>query len=66
MGIGGVGIGMSITLNNLITIKYLGIDKLPAAFGASSVLLGVSFLLFGPLIGKQIYVCKLLKQYNVY
>nr|XP_027211154.1 monocarboxylate transporter 9-like [Penaeus vannamei] len=51
MGVAGCGIAANITLNNLIMIKYMGLEKLPQMFGSSALLIGCTFILFGPFIG---------------
>ncbi|XP_047488174.1 uncharacterized protein LOC125038671 [Penaeus chinensis] len=51
MGIAGCGIAANITLNNLIMIKYMGLEKLPQMFGSSALLIGCTFIVFGPFIG---------------
>ncbi|XP_037803296.1 monocarboxylate transporter 9-like isoform X1 [Penaeus monodon] len=47
----GCGIAANITLNSLIMIKYMGIENLPPLFGSSCLLLGGTFIAFGPFIG---------------
>lgn len=51
MGFYGMGVGMNISLNNLIMIKFMGLEKLPSVFGASQIFVGIGFLCAGPVIG---------------
>ncbi|XP_068236656.1 monocarboxylate transporter 9-like [Palaemon carinicauda] len=47
----GATVGMNISLNNLVIIKFMGLEKLPAVFGTSQVFTGIGFLAAGPFIG---------------
>ncbi|XP_071523408.1 uncharacterized protein [Panulirus ornatus] len=51
MGLIGCGAGTSLGLNTLAIIDVMGLDNLPPAFAVASLMSGVGFLTFGPLIG---------------
>ncbi|XP_047480403.1 uncharacterized protein LOC125032999 [Penaeus chinensis] len=51
MGMLGLGIGSSMSLNTLIIINIMGLDNLAPVFGASSLTVGVGFVALGPIIG---------------
>ncbi|XP_063606425.1 uncharacterized protein LOC134781240 [Penaeus indicus] len=51
MGMLGLGIGSSMSLNTLIIINIVGLDNLAPVFGASSLAVGVGFVALGPVIG---------------
>lgn len=51
MGAWGCGVGANMGLYNLVMIKVMGIDRLPAVFGSSCFMVAIGFILFGPLIG---------------
>ncbi|XP_064115063.1 monocarboxylate transporter 9-like isoform X2 [Macrobrachium nipponense] len=51
MGCYGFTVGMNISLNNLVIIKFMGLENLPSVFGASQVFTGIGFLCAGPVTG---------------
>lgn len=51
MGMLGLGIGSSMSLNTLIIINIMGLENLAPVFGASSLTVGVGFVALGPVIG---------------
>lgn len=51
MGAWGCGVGANMGLYNLVMIKVMGIDRLPAVFGSCCFMVAIGFILFGPLIG---------------
>lgn len=57
MGMLGLGIGSSMSLNTLIIINIMGLENLPPVFGASSLTVGVGFIALGPVIGEEEHVC---------
>ncbi|XP_045610191.2 monocarboxylate transporter 12 [Procambarus clarkii] len=51
MAVFGFGLGSAVTLNNLLIIKFMGVEKQPATFGVTSLITGFGFPIFGSLTG---------------
>ncbi|KAK4310759.1 hypothetical protein Pmani_017698 [Petrolisthes manimaculis] len=52
MCVWGVGVGMVMSLYILLMPEVMGLDNMPAIYGSQSLLLGLSFVFVGPLVGK--------------
>ncbi|KAK3855358.1 hypothetical protein Pcinc_038235 [Petrolisthes cinctipes] len=51
MCVWGVGVGMVMSLYILLMPRVMGLDNMPAIYGSQSLLLGLSFIFVGPLVG---------------
>ncbi|XP_045126661.1 monocarboxylate transporter 5-like isoform X4 [Portunus trituberculatus] len=47
----GMGVGTTMSLFNLIMVKFMGLENLPPMFGGTSLILASGFLTIGPLVG---------------
>lgn len=47
----GMGVGTTMSLFNLIMVKFMGLENLPPVYGGTSFTLAIGFLTIGPLIG---------------
>lgn len=52
LAVWGYGVGTTISLYILLMPKYMGLEKMPAIFGAQSLMTAAGNLTLGPLIGK--------------
>lgn len=48
----GMGIGIPMSLYNLVMVNFMGLENLAPVFGAAGFTLAVGFTTVGPLIGK--------------
>ncbi|XP_042231297.1 monocarboxylate transporter 9-like isoform X2 [Homarus americanus] len=51
MGVWGIGVGIIMGLHNIAMVEYLGLDNLRAMFGTNSAMVGIGFIIIGPLAG---------------
>nr|XP_045593024.1 monocarboxylate transporter 12-like [Procambarus clarkii] len=51
MGVWGCSLGVINSLYNLLTLHYVGLEKMMSAMGSMMLLVGTGFVIFGPSIG---------------
>ncbi|KAG0716341.1 Monocarboxylate transporter 5 [Chionoecetes opilio] len=47
----GLGVGTTMSIYNLVMVRFMGLENLAPTFGASGLVLAIGFLALGPLVG---------------